>query len=140
MHPSNQIPFIHNFLSMAVIENTRIENPPIPTLREKVWKVVKFIFNSLLGVAFFVSNPTIFAIGLIIGVALDKKVQEFISKIIMIWKTQPWSIIAIAGIGAFLSLQVSWAASSFIFAANLGSKLSRKAQEIFRRDNGVLMV
>lgn len=129
MLPSTQVPG----LSIPVIYNIRVENPPIPTLKKKVWRVVKFIFNSLLGVAFCVTNPFVFFGGFFSGVVEVKVVQEFISNIIMIWKTQPWSIIAIAGIGAFLSPEWSWAASSFIFAYNLGSKLSRKARNISQR-------
>jgi hypothetical protein len=100
----------------------------------KIWNVVKTVLYGLLGAALFATNPTLFAIGFIAGIIWDKKVQEISEKIINIWKTQTWGVLLLTGIASFLSLQVTWAAGSVLYAANLGSKMAQRAQEFMQRE------
>ena len=96
----------------------------------KIWNVVKKILTGLLGAALFITNPTLFSIGFMVGVIWDKEVQEVIDKIALVWKKQTLSMVILTGIASFLALQVTWATTSVLFAANLGSKISRKAQNL----------
>lgn len=93
----------------------------------KIWSITKKILFGLVGVAFFLMNPCIFVIGFITGIIWDKKAQEVIDKIIMIWKKQTLGMAILTGVATFFALQVTWATASFLYAANLGSMISRMA-------------
>ena len=101
----------------------------------KIWNVAKTVLFGLIGAALFATNPTLFAIGFIAGIIWDKKVQEISEKIIMIWKTQTWGALILTGIASFLSLQVTWAAGSVLYAANLGSKMAQRAQALMHGEH-----
>ncbi|MFQ5729369.1 MAG: hypothetical protein ACE5GN_03315 [Waddliaceae bacterium] len=100
----------------------------------KVWSAVKKVLTGLLGAAFFITNPTLFTTGFMVGVIWDKKVQEIIDKITLVWKKQTWGMAILTGIASFFSLQVTWATTSVLFATNLGSKISRKAQSLMPQE------
>lgn len=99
------------------------------SILDKIWSVTKLIFIGLVGAAMFATNPTLFAIGFIAGVIWDNKVQEIVEKVIGIWKSQPWSVLILTGIASFLALQVTWAAGSVLYAANLGCQMAKRAQQ-----------
>lgn len=96
--------------------------------------IAKKTLFGLLGTAFFLTNPSIFAIGFIVGIVWEDKVKEAVDKVILIWKKQTWGMVLITGVASFLSLQVTWAAASFLYATNLGSLLSRRAQDLLEEE------
>ena len=60
-----------------------------------------------------------------------------IDKINAVWKTQPFNTFLIGGFGSILggmgsvlSLPITVAAGSILYAANLGSNLSKQAQKL----------
>lgn len=111
------------------LETAQVKQNKWSSILEKIWNVTKIILVGLIGVAMFATNPTLFAIGFIAGVIWDKKVQEIVEKVKGIWKSQPWSVLILTGIASFLALQVTWAAGSVLFAANLGCQMAKRAQE-----------
>lgn len=122
--------FVGNF---STSDSTRLEVKPEKkskwsSILNKIWSVTKLIFIGLLGVAMFATNPTVFAIAFIGGVIWDKKVQETVEKVMDIWKSQPWSVLILTGIASFLSIQVTWAAGSILYAANLGRMMVKYSQ------------
>lgn len=76
----------------------------------------------------FATNPTLFTLGFISGIIWDAKVQEITDKIKSIWKSQTGGVVLLAGIASFLALQVTWAAGSIFYAANLGRCMVQRAQ------------
>jgi hypothetical protein len=104
------------------------------TLGAKVWYVVHKILLAIANIAFFLTNPTLYSIGFLIGIIWDKQVQEIIDKIIGLWKTLPWVMAPVTVVCGFLSIQVTLTATSFLFAAHLGSTLSLKAQELLKKE------
>ena len=73
-------------------------------------------------------------IGDIVGVVWEDKVKEVVDKVVLIWKKQTWGMVFITGIASFLSLQVTWAAASFLYATNLGSMISKRAQTLLEQE------
>lgn len=101
----------------------------------KTWQVVKEIFKTLVAALFFVTNPSLFAVGLLVGVAFEIKAKQVVDKVMNVWKTQPWKTAALLGVGAFLALPVTWAAVSFLSAAYYGSRFTRQAQKHMAKKN-----
>jgi len=141
-----------SFMHIELQENTMLRVPAIfdhssrfsPTIQaqsksehqakwkvvlNKVWRVTRIILAGLAGAAMFATNPTVFTLGFISGVIWDNKVQEIIDKVKSIWKSQTWGVLLLTGIASFLALQVTWAAGSVLFAANLGCIMAQRAQE-----------
>lgn len=112
-------------------QQTRIDEPPIPVtfwekvkdIGWKVWEAVKAIFYLLAGVALFIANPSLFAIGAAAGVIFDDKVKEIADKITTIYNTQQWKVLTLTAIGAFFSLPVTAGALAIGFGAHLGYSL-----------------
>ncbi len=92
-------------------------------------KAFKLIAEAAVAVVCFLTNPSIFAVGFLIGIVFDKKVQVAVDKIVKVWKYQTWPMLAITGLAAFLSLPVTCATGSFVYATHLGSKISQEAQK-----------
>lgn len=110
---------------------------PKPTLRQKIWNVVSPVLNAAMGLFFYWTNSSIFALSFMIGIISDDHVEAAIKKIQDVWNTQPFNTCLIGGVGSllggvgtFLSLPVTICVGSIIYAANLGCTMSRKAQEI----------
>ena len=109
-------------------------NSPIPqdlTIKErfigalpKIKEIAIEVFKAIAAAVLFVLNPTIFAVGVIIGVVWDQKSDETIDKIVNIVKKQPFPVVLALGIGSILCLQVTLGASSFLYGAYIGSKLA----------------
>ncbi len=93
----------------------------------KVWEVAKQVLFGLLGVALFATNPTVFAVGFIIGVVWHGKTRELIDKVALIYKQQTWVMMGITGAAAFLSIHVTWAAAAALYSLHLGAKVSERA-------------
>ena len=120
--------------NFRIHESIRLEATPLKkskwsSVLDKVWKAAKLILFGLVGIAMFATNPTLFAIGFIAGVIWDNKVQEIIEKVKSIWKSQTWGVLFLTGIASFLALQVTWAAGSVLYAANLGCMMAQRAQQ-----------
>lgn len=94
-----------------------------------VWRAVKWLFKVIVGVALFVMNPSFFAVGFVVGIVMNDKVQVAVDKIKLVWNKQPWTVAIIFGLGAFLALPITLAASALLFGANLGASLTNYAQE-----------
>lgn len=108
-----------------------------PSLLKKIWNVAAAVLNLGLGLLLYWTNNSLFAISFFIGIIRDEDVAYSIKKINDVWKTQPFNTFLIGsfgsflgGMGSLLSLPITFAAGSILYAANLGSNLSRKAQEI----------
>lgn len=112
----------------------------LANVMRKTWKVVKEIFKALVAALFFVTNPSLFAFGLLVGVAFEIKAKEVVDKVMNVGKTQPWKTAALLGAGAFLALPVTWAAVSFLSAAYYGSRFTRHAQNVMAKKNQNTMV
>lgn len=95
---------------------------------QKIWNIAKNIFKVALSIFLYCTNPTLCAVGFITGIIYDEQVRNAIKKIKGVWTTQPLSIAIIGGVASFLSLPVTLAASSFLWAAHIGSAMSREAQ------------
>lgn len=95
----------------------------------KIWKIFKWVLKALVGIALFVTSPSFFAIGFVVGLIFSNKVRETIDKILLICKKQPWLVIVAAGLGGFLALPVTLAVTALFFGAYVGTSLSRCAEE-----------
>ncbi|CRX38374.1 hypothetical protein [Estrella lausannensis] len=118
--------------------HTPIEEPPLPVtfwekvkdIGWKVWEAVKAIFYLLAGVALFIANPSLFAIGAATGVIFDEKVKEIAEKISVIYNSQQWKVLTLTAIGAFFSLPVTAGALAIGFGAHLGYSLLPEKEEV----------
>lgn len=97
------------------------------SILDKIWRIAKIILIELAGAAMFATNPTLFTLGFISGIIWDTKVEEIIDKIKSIWRSQTWGVLLLTGIASFLALQVTWAAGSVLYAANLGRLMIQRA-------------
>ncbi len=109
------------------IKKTKAEKT---SLISKIGHVAKNILIAGVGIALFVTNSTVFAIGFVVGIIWDKATERVVNKIKAIWNKQPWAVLIVSGIGAFLALEVAMAAGTFLYGANLGSKISLRSQEM----------
>lgn len=107
------------------------------SLLKKIWNAAASILNLGLGVLLYWTNNSLFAISFFIGIIRNEEVAYSIKKINDVWKTQPFNTFLIGsfgsflgGVGSLLSLPITVAAASVLYAANLGCNLSQKAQEI----------
>lgn len=117
----------HGIENPSPISSPTAENQPKNDLLTKIWDVVKDIFYGLLCVAFFLITPVTFTIGFIVGIVFDDKVQEVVDKIKSIWKNNTWEMLLVTAVASFLVLEVTVATASFLFAANLGKDIAKKA-------------
>lgn len=92
----------------------------------KIWQVVKKIFSFIIGCALFISTPTFFAIGFIAGIVFKAKVQEAISRIRGVWKSQKWGTALLVVMAGFLALPVTLAGASLLYSGRLGARLSKE--------------
>lgn len=110
--------------------------PSSAVLLEKIVNVVKVIFKAAVSIFLYWTNPSLFAIGFIAGIIFDDHVEFAIQKIKNIWKSQPWSFSLLGGFASALSLPVTLATGSFLWAANWGSVMSREATRILKAQVG----
>lgn len=93
-----------------------------------VAKVAIFTFITIISVLFYLANPSLFAMGFIIGLVIDAKVRETVAKVHKIIIAQPW-VLLVVGVGSFLALPVTLAAGSFICGAYASSKIAGMVPE-----------
>jgi len=113
-------------------------NPSAPSSKtklilQKVWQAAQIIFKVALAAFLYWSTPTLFAIGIVVGVVAPDHMKAAIQKIKNIMSNQPFIICAIVGFGCFLSLPVTLATGAVIFAGHIGSNLSTAADEKLER-------
>lgn len=102
------------------------------SMKSKVWKVFKKILVSIVGVALFLLNPTIFAIGLFVGLALPDKVKEIVETITNLWKKKAWIAAPLTIGGCILSLPVTLSVASAIVGGRIGAWLRDEAKSIMQ--------
>ena len=86
-------------------------------LWQKISKVASIIFKAILTVFLYWINPSIFALGFVIGIVADEQSRKGIEKISKVWRSQPWSMCLIGGAAAFLSLPITTAAGTFLLGS-----------------------
>lgn len=105
------------------------------SLGSKIWGVVQKILLGLANSLFFITNPTLYAIGFLAGFTAGliwpKQVQIIVDKIILLWEKQWYIMVPVTCAAAFLSIQVTWAAVSVMFATHLGATLAQKANDLW---------
>lgn len=89
-----------------------------------VWRITQTAFKVLVGLGLYITNPSFFAVGLVAGIIFHDKMRDSIDKIIVVWNKQPAIVSALVIVGGFLSLPVTLATASFLFAGHLGSKMA----------------
>lgn len=105
-----------------------------PSLLQRISRIAKAVFKFTsclsIGTLLYWTNPSICALGFIIGIINhNNQITNAINKIKAVWDTQPWKLSALSPI-ALLSLPVTLAVSSFFFAARLGEYMSSEAQKM----------
>lgn len=93
-------------------------------IAEKVENVVKKVFIVLVSGALMMANPGFFTISFVIGFAFDEKVREILDRVEPRIRAQPWPLIVAAGCAAWVSLPISVAVISSVWALHWGSVLS----------------
>lgn len=96
-------------------------------IAKKIGQVAKLIFKAAMTIGLYWSNPALFAIGFIIGIAADVTVNTAINKIKNVWKAQSKWVCALGICAAYVSLPVTAGMSAFLWAANIGSTMSINA-------------
>lgn len=92
---------------------------------EKVCLVVKIAFIAIASVFLFLANPTLFAVGIVVGLVFSSKVRDTVEQVKQACVDKPWLAVIVAGgvgVGAFLALPVTIAVGSFTCGAYLSSK------------------
>ncbi len=114
-----------------------------PSRVQRVCDIVKQLAINVLKLAATVAvywvNSSLFALGFVTGVVVDglkcsqyctcNRVKGTINKIKQVWSTQRWGSSVLLGLGAFLSLPVIMAVTSFGVGAHVGSKMVRDASK-----------
>ena len=90
---------------------------------KKIITFTKFVFIALASALLYLGNPSLFALGFIVGLVIDAKVRETVAKVQRICAAKPWVVILI-GVGSFLALPVAIAAGSFVCGAYVSSKIA----------------
>ena len=94
--------------------------------------VAQVIFKAAVTIALYWAAPTFCAVGFISGIVFDSQIADVINKIMNILNTQTWGATALAIFAFVLSSPVAFAASSFFWAANLGSSISTEVERLLR--------
>lgn len=92
-------------------------------LAKKIWSAVKIVFIAVTSILLYLANPSIFALGFLVGFIFDKKVRETADRAKEFCLTKPW-IVPIIVVGSFLALPVAIASCSFVSGAYLSSQLA----------------
>lgn len=119
----------------AQAQPSSTEQSTLKTLASKVWGVVQGAFRALLGVAFCWMLPNIFAIGFVVGIIADKKIAQIAKNIGIIWKEQSIASCFAITAGCYFLLPATICFSTFLFAAEAGSDISRGAKELHAKRN-----
>lgn len=106
--------------------------PPIPSRWQQVWSAAKEVFKVLGSIFLYWLNPTLFAAGYIVGIIKNQDVSQSLQQIQDIFELHSWDLIAVIGLGAFMSLPVTLGAGSLLVGAHWGSGLSNETQRLKR--------
>jgi len=107
--------------------------PKLASALRIIGNILKEVFKALAAIALYVVAPNIFVAGFLIGVVWQKKTSEAIHKVGLVWSKQTWKMGLIFGVASALALPVTLAATSFLWAAHYGSRLSKSAQQIVKQ-------
>lgn len=89
-------------------------------------KVAIICLKLVAAIGTFFMNPTVFAIGFIVGIVFDEQFRDLIDKIVRIWTRQKIAMTLLLVVAGFLSLPVTLAVGSFLYAGYLGSSLAQE--------------
>lgn len=95
---------------------------------KKIVQIVKFVFIVTVSAALYLANPSLFALGFVVGLVIDDKVRETVAKVKTICKRHPW-VVVVVGVGSFLALPVAIAVGSFVSGAYVSSKIAGMVKE-----------
>lgn len=90
---------------------------------KKILKFLKLLFITGASVVLYSANPSLFALGFVVGLVVDGKVREIVAKVQRICAAKPWVVIVI-GVGSFLALPITIATASFVCGAYVSSKIA----------------
>lgn len=114
------------FPATGIPASTKLKNFFLKSsLISKIKGVAKFVFKSLVCLAFFQINPSLFAAGFIVGIVLNTQIELTAQKVKSIWNRQPWTSCLLIMFGGLISMPVVAAAGTIFCGANLGSSLAR---------------
>lgn len=99
-------------------------------LIKNIWNIATKVLDFMAGVFFYWANSSIFAFSFMIGIIRNEDVDLTIKKIQIVWEAQKLHSCFLGVVGSFFALPVTLAVGSIIYAANLGSSVYRRAQEV----------
>ena len=114
----------------AASEVPKTFSEKIKALAIKVWSFVKWLFNAVLNVVLFITNPTFYVVGFVAGIILIEKMKEAVARITAVFEKQKLSFLIILGIGAFFSLPIALATTSFFFGSMTGIDLAEETRPV----------
>jgi hypothetical protein len=134
MNISKNLPDSFSSLSFKEVSNNKIRysSSREPTLIQKVAKIVLILFKTLVSLFLYWTNPSIFALGFIIGIVFDDQCKKGVEKIKNVWGSQPWSMCIIGTAATALSLPVTLGAGSFLWGAYLGASISKQTHRMLQ--------
>lgn len=112
-----------NTIQTKPIEEAGVWKERFIKVTKLVFEVAKCTFIAIASIVFYLANPSLFAVGFLVGLVIDEKVRETVDKVEKICFAKPW-VIPLVGVGAFLALPVAIAVGSFASGAYLSSKIA----------------
>lgn len=94
------------------------------SLLSRIGRIAKAVFKTVVAVALYWINPSLFAVSFLASVVWHKQADEAIEKIKKVWQSQPWTSALLFSFASFLSLPVTLGAGSLLMGAHLGSSLA----------------
>lgn len=98
----------------------------LPKITGKVLEVATLITKIAVACFLYWMNPTLFAVGFVLGMIFPEKMEKTIHKIKEIWNRQPISMMVLLGTAAVLSLPVFMATASVLMGGYAGYKLAKE--------------
>lgn len=112
-----------------------LSSPPqssiFKTCIDRITKVAMTALTTICSIFLFWANPTIFAGCFFIGINFSEQVKESISHIKRIWTELTLPTILLGSVALFLSKPVTLAATSALWAAEMGRAFLKQAQEAY---------
>lgn len=112
----------------------QILNPPsrLDEFTSKVFEVAKTIIKVVACLFLYYMNPTLFAVGFVLGALYPKKMEETVEKINKIFEDSKkiFPLMLVIGFGALLSLPVFLATASVLMGGYAGSQFVKEHKSI----------
>jgi len=118
------------------ISKTTVWKEKVAKVARRVLEVVSLILIAIAAVFLYFANPSLFAMGFIVGIVMDDKVRETVAKAQRICIAKPWLVLLVVA-GSFLAAPVAFASSSFICGAYTSSKISSLVPPSYTPHNGL---